>query len=149
MGTTYTVKYATDIKNSDDIKNNKDKVEEILRDINMQMSTYIDDSEISKFNRINNTKWMDISEDFAFVVEERFSSGEIITLVKNIDKELIKVVKIFDIYQGDNIEIGKKSIAFTVTLEPKDKTLSENDIEQISKKIVSSVQESTGATIRS
>ena len=90
-----------------------------------------------------------VTRDFAFVIEERFSSGEIIMLVKNIDKELIKVVKIFDIYQGDNIEIGKKSIAFTVTLEPKDKTLSENDIEQISKKIVSSVQESTGATIRS
>ena len=90
-----------------------------------------------------------VTRDFAFVIEEKFSSGEIISLVKNIDRELIKVVKIFDIYQGDNIEVGKKSIAFTVTLEPKNKTLSENDIEQISKKIVSLVQESTGATIRS
>ena len=90
-----------------------------------------------------------VTRDFAFVIEEKFSSGEIISLVKNIDRELIKVVKIFDIYQGDNIEVGKKSIAFTVTLEPKNKTLSENDIEQISKKIVSSVQELTGATIRS
>ncbi|MBT6868255.1 MAG: FAD:protein FMN transferase [Candidatus Marinimicrobia bacterium] len=77
MGTTYTVKYATDIKSSDDIKKNKDKVEEILRDINMQMSTYIDDSEISKFNRINNTEWMDISEDFAFVVQSSFQYHKI------------------------------------------------------------------------
>ena len=77
MGTTYTVKYATDIKNSDDIKNNKDKVEEILKDINMQMSTYIEDSEISKFNRINNTEWIDISEDFAFVVESSFQYYDI------------------------------------------------------------------------
>ena len=66
-----------------------------------------------------------------------------------IDKQLIKAVKIFDVYQGDNIDTGKKSIAFSVTLEPKDKTLSENDIEQISKKIISEVQESTGATLRS
>ena len=70
-------------------------------------------------------------------------------MVKKIDKQLIKAVKIFDVYQGDNIDTGKKSIAFSVTLEPKDKTLSENDIEQISKKIISEVQESTGATLRS
>ena len=70
-------------------------------------------------------------------------------MVKKIDKQLIKAVKIFDVYQGDNIDTGKKSIAFNVTLEPKDKTLSENDIEQISKKIITEVQESTGATLRS
>ena len=77
------------------------------------------------------------------------SSGEIINLVKNADKELIKLVKIFDIYQGSNIEAGKKSIAFNVTFEPKDKTLSEEDIEQASKKIISVVQKITGATLRS
>ncbi len=87
--------------------------------------------------------------DFAFVIDEKYSSGEIISLVQKIDKELIKAVKIFDVYQGDNIDTGKKSIAFSVTLEPKDKTLSENDIEQISKKIISEVKESTGATLRS
>jgi len=58
-------------------------------------------------------------------------------------------VKIFDIYQGGNIDDGKKSIAFNVTLEPKDKTLSDSDIDQISKKIVSTVQNTTGATLRS
>ena len=77
------------------------------------------------------------------------SSWQIISLVKNIDKELVKTVKIFDIYQGENIERGKKSIAFSVTFEPKDKTLSEHDIEQISKKIISAVQEKTAATLRS
>ena len=90
-----------------------------------------------------------VVRDFAFVIEEKFSSGEIINLVQNIDKELIKVVKIFDVYQGDNIEAGKKSIAFNVTLEPKNKTLNESDINQISKKIISSVQNATGAILRS
>ena len=90
-----------------------------------------------------------VVRDFAFVIEDKYSSGEITSLVKNIDKELIKFVKIFDIYQGDNIEVGKKSIAFSVTLEPKDKTLSEKDIDEISKKIISTVQNTTGATIRS
>jgi len=90
-----------------------------------------------------------VVRDFAFVIDEKYSSGEIINLVKKIDIELIKDVKIFDIYQGDNISTGKKSIAFNVTLEPQDKTLSEKDIDQISTKIISTVQETTGATLRS
>jgi len=90
-----------------------------------------------------------VVRDFAFVIEEKYDSGEIISLVKEIDKELIKDVKIFDVYQGDNITLGKKSIAFNVTLQPKNKTLSEKDIDKISKKIISTVQEKTGATLRS
>ena len=90
-----------------------------------------------------------VARDFAFVIDEKYSSGEIINLVKKIDKQLIKEVKIFDVYQGDNIAQGKKSIAFNVTLEPKDKTLSDNDIEEVSKKIILIVQETTGATLRS
>ena len=90
-----------------------------------------------------------VIRDFAFVVDEKYSSGEIITLVKNIDKDLIKNVKIFDVYQGENIEKEKKSIAFNVTFEPKDKTLSDEDIERVSKKIISLVQDATGATLRS
>jgi len=70
-------------------------------------------------------------------------------LIKKIDKDLIKQVKIFDVYQGDNISSGKKSIAFSVTLEPKDKTLSEKDIDLISQKIISTVQNATGANLRS
>ena len=90
-----------------------------------------------------------VVRDFAFVIDEKYSSGAIINLVKKIDKELIKDVKIFDVYQGDNIASGKKSIAFNVTLEPKDKTLSDKDIEEVSKKIISTVQETTDAILRS
>ncbi len=90
-----------------------------------------------------------VVRDFAFVIDEKYSSGEIISLVKKIDKNLIKDVKIFDVYQGDNITSGKKSIAFNVILEPKDKTLSEKDIDQVSNKIISTVQETTGASLRS
>jgi len=90
-----------------------------------------------------------VIRDFAFVIDEKYSSGEIISLVKKIDKELIKDVKIFDVYQGDNIEANKKSIAFNVIIEPKEKTLSESEINQISKKIISAVQDKTGAILRS
>jgi phenylalanyl-tRNA synthetase beta chain len=90
-----------------------------------------------------------VMRDFAFVVDNKYSTGEIINLVKNINKDLIKEVKIFDVYQGENIESGKKSIALNVTFEPKNKTLSEEDIDQISKKIISTVKNTTGATLRS
>jgi len=90
-----------------------------------------------------------VVRDFAFVIDEKYRSGEIVDLVKKVNKELIKEVKIFDVYQGDNIAPGKKSIAFNVMLEPKDKTLSEKDIDEVSKKIISIVQETTGATLRS
>ena len=72
MGTTYSVKYKTGIKSNDDIKENKKKIDEILRNVNMQMSTYIAESEISQFNRMRSTEWMNISEDFAFVVQSSF-----------------------------------------------------------------------------
>jgi len=90
-----------------------------------------------------------VVRDFAFVIDSKYSSEEIVNLVKKIEKELIKNVKIFDVYQGDNIESGKKSVAFSVTLEPKDRTLNAKDIEHISKKIILTVQEATGATLRS
>ena len=90
-----------------------------------------------------------VVRDFAFVIDEKYKSSEIINLVKKVDQNLIKNIKIFDVYQGENIEFGKKSIAFSVTLEPKDKTLDEKDIELISKKIISTIKETTNATLRS
>ena len=90
-----------------------------------------------------------VARDFAFVIDEKYTSSEITRIVKKVDNVLIKDVKVFDVYQGEKIATGKKSIAFNVVLEPKDKTLSENDIDQISKKIILAVQESTDATLRS
>ena len=70
-------------------------------------------------------------------------------IIKEIDSSIIQDVTTFDVYQGENISKDKKSVAINVTLQAEDKTLSEKDIEQISKKIVQIVKEKTGATIRS
>ena len=70
-------------------------------------------------------------------------------IIKEIDNSIIQNVTTFDIYEGENIPKDKKSVAINVTLQAEDKTLSEKDIEQISKKIVQIVKEKTGATIRS
>ena len=65
------------------------------------------------------------------------------------DDNLIHNVTIFDVYEGDNIPKDKKSVAINVTLQAINKTLSENDLDEISKRIVDTVSKKTGATIRS
>ena len=87
--------------------------------------------------------------DFAFVVDKIFKIGLLEKIIKEIDNSIIQDVKTFDIYEGENIPKGKKSVAINVTLQSESKTFSEKDLDQISKTIIETVKEKTGATIRS
>ncbi len=87
--------------------------------------------------------------DFSFVIEKIFKIGALEKIIKEIDTSIIKDVKTFDVYVGDNIPKEKKSVAISVTLQANDKTLSEKDLDQITKKIIDVVKDKTGATIRS
>ena len=73
----------------------------------------------------------------------------LVDVIEKVDKSLIKKIKIFDVYEGKNIPIDKKSIALKVTIQSDNKTLNENDLTSISKKIVKLVEEQTGAQLRS
>ena len=61
--------------------------------------------------------------------------------IQDIDKLLIKNIKIFDVYEGKNIPLDKKSIAIKVTIQSDHKTLDESDLSNISKRIIKSVEE--------
>ena len=87
--------------------------------------------------------------DFAFVIDKIFKIGLLEKIIREIDYKLIQNVKTFDVYQGENIPKDKKSVAINVILQADDKTLSEKDLDQISKKIIEVVKDKTGATIRS
>jgi phenylalanyl-tRNA synthetase beta chain len=87
--------------------------------------------------------------DFAFVIDKIFKIGVLEKIIKEIDEKLIQKVSTFDVYEGENIPKGKKSVAINVTLQAFDKTLTENDLDQISKNIIKVVSEKTGAIIRS
>ncbi len=91
---------------------------------------------------------MPLSRDFAFIVDEEVTGATIIKAAKNANKSLITGVNIFDIYQGENIEKGKKSIAIEVIIQPKDKTLNDEEIEEISNAIIASVTKATGGILR-
>ena len=87
--------------------------------------------------------------DFAFVIDKIFKIGVLEKIIKEIDEKLIQKVTTFDIYEGENIPKGKKSVAINVILQAFDKTLTENDLDKISKNIIRTVSEKTGAAIRS
>jgi phenylalanyl-tRNA synthetase beta chain len=87
--------------------------------------------------------------DFAFVLDKNFKVQELIEIITNVDKDLIKSVKVFDVYEGDNIDEGKKSIALNVIIQSLEKTLNEEDLNKINQLIISTVESKTDAKIRS
>ncbi|MEO8614837.1 MAG: phenylalanine--tRNA ligase subunit beta, partial [Luteolibacter sp.] len=88
-----------------------------------------------------------VERDFAFVVEEKLPANDLLRAVKSSEKTLIQSMQLFDVYQGKGVEPGKKSLALTVTLQAADRTLSEQDIETVSKKIIDSAAK-LGAVLR-
>jgi phenylalanyl-tRNA synthetase beta chain len=87
--------------------------------------------------------------DFAFVLNKNFKVQELIEIISNVDKELIKSVKVFDVYEGTNIPEDKKSIALNVTIQSLEKTLNEEDLNKINQLIISAVESKIDAKIRS
>ena len=87
--------------------------------------------------------------DFAFVVQKNFQAQELLEIILNVDKSMIKNVKIFDVYEGENIPVDKKSIALKVTIQSDFKILNEKDLNEISQKIISNVEEKANAKLRS
>jgi len=89
-----------------------------------------------------------LSRDFAFVVTDDVVAQTLVRAALGADKQLITRVDVFDIYTGQGIEPGYKSIAIEVTLQPTDQTLSEAQIEVVSQKIITKVQKATGGILR-
>jgi len=90
-----------------------------------------------------------VGRDFAFIVDEGVEAEKMLRAVRGCDKKLITHAEIFDVYQGKGVESGKKSVALAVTLQPSDKTLTDEEISTISQKIVEAVKAQTGGTLRS
>ena len=92
---------------------------------------------------------MPLTRDFAFLVSAEKSAQDLVRAIEGADKDFIATVSVFDVYQGQGVPDGQKSIAVEVRIQPKDKTLSDSDIEAISKRIVAAAAKSAGATLRS
>jgi phenylalanyl-tRNA synthetase beta chain len=118
------------------------------------LEVYIDNFiEPKKLNRISKkqlekSSFQNVERDFAFIFDDKIQAQNLILEVKKIDQKFIKSLDIFDVYVGEKVGQGKKSIAMKVVFEPYDKTLTEKEIEELSNKIIESVS-SLGGIIRS
>jgi phenylalanyl-tRNA synthetase beta chain len=87
--------------------------------------------------------------DFAFIINKDVNVQDLINVISNVDKNLISNIKVFDVYEGENIPENKKSIAISVTIQSFEKALNDNDLENINNLIIKTVEDKTGAKIRS
>lgn len=91
---------------------------------------------------------MPVARDFAFVVDEAVEAADLVKAARGSDKTLIAGVDVFDIYRGAGIEAGRKSIAIEITLQPRDQTLTDEQIDAVGAKVVAAVAKATGGVLR-
>ncbi|HLA20770.1 MAG TPA: phenylalanine--tRNA ligase subunit beta [Pseudolabrys sp.] len=89
-----------------------------------------------------------VERDFAFVVDAKVKAADIVRAAQGVDKKLIVGVTLFDVYEGTGIEPGKKSIAIAVTMQPRDKTMTDAEIDALGSRIVAEVGKKTGGVLR-
>ena len=133
----------------------------ILKDVNLKTESlvgfeiFLDNLKFPKKTLNDQKTKFDVSDfqkserDFAFIVSKEIKAQDLINAVSSVDKKLISNIKIFDVYEGENIPKDQKSIAINVTIQSFEKTLNDNDLENINNQIIDTVENKTGAKIRS
>jgi phenylalanyl-tRNA synthetase beta chain len=89
-----------------------------------------------------------VERDFAFVVPRTARASDIVRAAQGVDRKLITNINVFDVYEGSGIEPDKKSVAIAVTLQPREKTMTDEEIEAVSAKIIAEVGKRTGGVLR-
>jgi phenylalanyl-tRNA synthetase beta chain len=89
-----------------------------------------------------------VERDFAFVVDDAVEAQALLRAAKGVDRNLIAEVSVFDVYAGPGVPEGKKSLAIAVRLQPSERTLTDEEIEQLGKRVVAAVAKATGGTLR-
>ncbi len=89
-----------------------------------------------------------VDKDLAFVVDKNVPANDLLMSAKNADKQFITDARIFDVYQGENMPEGKKSVALSLTFAPTEKTFSDQDIENLMNKVAQNLKQKFGAELR-
>jgi phenylalanyl-tRNA synthetase beta chain len=95
-------------------------------------------------SKLEVSEYQSSTRDFAFLIDADIAVGDIIQAVKRCDKKLIQDVSLFDVYQGKGVAEGKKSIAFSVKIQADDHTLTEDELEGVSNKVIEIVSKVGG-----
>ncbi len=89
-----------------------------------------------------------VRRDFAFVLDSDTLAGDVMRAAQGADKALISDVTVFDVFEGASLGVGKKSLAIEVTMQPREKTLTDQEIDAVSSRIIAEVRKATGGEIR-
>jgi phenylalanyl-tRNA synthetase beta chain len=89
-----------------------------------------------------------VRRDFAFVLDKDVPAGDVVKVARAVDKKLIANVNVFDLFEAASLGAGKKSLALEVTLQPTEKTLTDEEIEAVAGKVIEAVGKATGGEIR-
>jgi len=89
-----------------------------------------------------------VERDFAFIVDRTVKAGDLVRAAQGADRKLIAAIAVFDVYEGAGIDPDKKSVAIAVTLQPREKTMTDQEIEAVSAKIVAEVGKRVGGVLR-
>ena len=90
-----------------------------------------------------------LSRDFSFLIDNELNVEDLINEIKLVNKILIQEISVFDVYQGTNIPKDKKSVSLSILIQPSDKSLTDDDLEKLSSKIINRVFHTFGAEMRS
>lgn len=89
-----------------------------------------------------------VKEDLAFIFDKKIIATEVVELIKSVNRELIESVNLFDVYEGSNLQAGKKSLAFSVRLRAQDRTLKTEEVQQLRMQIIGKVEKEYQAQLR-
>jgi len=89
-----------------------------------------------------------VRRDFAFLVDADVAAGDLVRAASGADRALISEVNVFDVFTGQGVPDGKKSLAIEVSLQPRDKTLTDAEIDAVAEKVVAAVVKATGGELR-
>jgi phenylalanyl-tRNA synthetase beta chain len=92
---------------------------------------------------------MPLTRDFAFLVDADTPAGDLVRPILGADKALIAEARVFDVYQGAGVPDGRKSVAIEVLVQPREKTLTDAEIEALCARIVTAAEKAVGAKLRS
>jgi phenylalanyl-tRNA synthetase beta chain len=89
-----------------------------------------------------------VERDFAFIVDRDLPAEMLLRASRGVDRKLVSDIRLFDVYEGNGLPPGMKSLAIAVTLQPQEATLTDAEIEAFSKRLVAAVEKATGGTLR-
>ena len=129
----------------------------VLENYGLKKKAYVAELDFDKIveNTIDNytykelPKYPTMKRDFAFIMDREVDSVDLEKIAQKYGKDLLESFKVFDIYEGENIEEGKKSVAFSLVFRAADRTLEESEVTEICEKIVAEIESEIKAKLRS